>query len=350
MKLIIITILALAVLVSSNPVKNELFLKFVEKEEWHPSQTYFMVEKSPGVYEKEDLLYSKIQLTASEDDATIFFYSRNNPEDPIELSIYDASSLVSDVHYNNTKPHVFISHGWNNNYQSNVNVLIKASLLEKYDVNVFVVDWSGPANKNYITARNAVTAIGEGVGDFINSLREATTVNLSDITLIGHSLGAHVVGGAGARVNGLVGTIIGLDPAYPLVIYDHLDARLDTTDGEFVQVIHTCAGFLGMKKVVGHVDYFPNGGSAQPGCFLDLAGSCSHGRSFEFYAESILDNKFVSVECKDEFYFKVNKCNNNLRSLMGGYMDQIDKEANGTFYLNTNDEEPWGLGDIYSSL
>lgn len=52
------------------------------------------------------------------------------------------------------------------------------------------------------------------------------------------------------------------------------DARLDPSDAQFVQVIHSCAGVLGFNRNIGHVDYWPNGGSNQPGCggLLDVGG------------------------------------------------------------------------------
>lgn len=47
--------------------------------------------------------------------------------------------------------------------------------------------------------------------------------------------------------------------------------RLDKSAARYVDVIHTDAsqfirGGLGMIEKIGHVDYFPNGGTAQPGC------------------------------------------------------------------------------------
>lgn len=38
------------------------------------------------------------------------------------------------------------------------------------------------------------------------------------------------------------------------------DERLDITDAKFVDIIHTCAGTLGLKSCIGHIDFFPNGG------------------------------------------------------------------------------------------
>ena len=40
--------------------------------------------------------------------------------------------------------------------------------------------------------------------------------------------------------------------------------QLDPGDAEYVDVMHTSE--LGQVEAVGHTDFFPNGGSKQPGC------------------------------------------------------------------------------------
>ena len=64
----------------------------------------------------------------------------------------------------------------------------------------------------------------------------------------------------------------GLDAAAPLFEHEDLDVRLDESDAEFVDGIHTStkkvaiATGIGMMKQVGHVDFYVNGGPKQPGC------------------------------------------------------------------------------------
>ena len=65
--------------------------------------------------------------------------------------------------------------------------------------------------------------------------------------------------------------IIALDPAGPLFESSDYRARIDKTDAQFVDVIHSngdnfLLGNLGMALPCGHVDYYPNGGKQQPGC------------------------------------------------------------------------------------
>ncbi|KAH6925295.1 hypothetical protein HPB50_003386 [Hyalomma asiaticum] len=61
----------------------------------------------------------------------------------------------------------------------------------------------------------------------------------------------------------------GLDPAGPL--FDDDTVALSPDDAQFVDAIHTDSGTLydlrfGIRKSVGHVDFFPNGGNNQPQC------------------------------------------------------------------------------------
>lgn len=64
-----------------------------------------------------------------------------------------------------------------------------------------------------------------------------------------------------------------MDPALPgfgsfLVFQSILESgHLNTNDSYFVDIIHTSAGYLGIKDPIGHADFYPNGGiPPQPGC------------------------------------------------------------------------------------
>lgn len=42
--------------------------------------------------------------------------------------------------------------------------------------------------------------------------------------------------------------------------------RLDVTDAQFVDIIHTNGDQNGIFKSLGQIDFFPNGGKRQPDC------------------------------------------------------------------------------------
>lgn len=88
-----------------------------------------------------------------------------------------------------------------------------------------------------------------------------------NIHLVGFSLGAQVTNYvAKAVIPFRIPRISGLDPAMPLFITSGIDEKLDASDAEFVDVIHTNALVQGKLERCGHVDFYMNGGILQPGC------------------------------------------------------------------------------------
>ncbi len=104
-------------------------------------------------------------------------------------------------------------------------------------------------------------------------------VNYSSIHVLGASLGGQAAGHLGYHTGGRLGRITGLDPSGPLHHTVPVRLRLDPTDAQFVDVIHSAGKWVGNDDIMGHSDFFPNLGRApQPGCqkkeSLDL--TCSH--------------------------------------------------------------------------
>lgn len=82
--------------------------------------------------------------------------------------------------------------------------------------------------------------------------------------VIGHSLGAHIVGAAGRTFNELSGgqlipRITGLDPARPCFNAGETLTGLSRGDAEFVDIIHSNPGALGKRDPLGDADFYPNG-------------------------------------------------------------------------------------------
>lgn len=133
------------------------------------------------------------------------------------------------------------------------------------------VDWeNGATFPNYVRAATNTRLVGKQLAMLIKNLQDYKGLNLTRTHIIGFSLGAHVSGFAGAELPGL-SRITGLDPAGPLFEAQHPKVRLDSTDAEFVDVIHSngenlILGGLGSWQPMGDVDYYPNGGRVQNGC------------------------------------------------------------------------------------
>ncbi|NWY03839.1 LIPR3 protein, partial [Nothoprocta ornata] len=138
--------------------------------------------------------------------------------------------------------------------------------------NCIAVDWKEGAKGTYASAVNNLRVIGAEIAYFIKTLQQIYRYSPSQIHLIGHSLGAHTAGEAGRRTQG-IGRITGLDPAGPFFEGTPPEVRLDPTDASFVDVIHSNAPqfpatgkWFGMANTTGHLDFYPNGGNAMPGC------------------------------------------------------------------------------------
>ncbi|WAR24707.1 LIPR1-like protein [Mya arenaria] len=182
------------------------------------------------------------------------------------------------------------------------------------DYNVIVVDWQHGATIPYEQATANTRIVGAQIAQLVNKLVQVASAQTADFHIIGHSLGAHICGYAGERIPGL-GRITGMDPAGPYFENTDIQVRLDPSDADFVDIIHTDGGGIsnlgfGVTQELGHVDFYPNGGVQQPGCATDAVDklgatswtaithlfdyyaeeetlACSHERSYMYFTESI---------------------------------------------------------------
>lgn len=136
----------------------------------------------------------------------------------------------------------------------------------------------------------------------------------------------------------------GLDPAGPGFEIQSQDGRISSLSGDFVEIVHTDGGVLGMVRAIGHLDFYPNGGSSQPGCGSDLTTGCSHGRSYEYYAESLQRPRFwLAVLCEYYSVFLMGKCDDHPRAAFPRWAPDDEKPL-GVYMLRTNSSQPYGLG------
>lgn len=268
-------------------------------------------------------LQAPIARLATMQDITLYLHKSNN-EEPEIIEALNYQKVLPTTKFDPKLKTVFIVHGWNNDYMSPINTMITEAILANYNVNVLVVGWGKPANDiNYVTAKASSLFVGNFLGDFMNYMFDKMNYSPSDIYMIGHSLGAHSCGVAGTRTGSKINVIVGLDAARPLFLYNETEQRLDPSDAQFVHVVHTNTAFLGYVEPLGHADYYPNGGESQPGCGIDFAGICSHGRAYEYFAESIKLSKFISHNCDTYENYKDGLCQNRDKSRLGQL--EVDK-------------------------
>ncbi|XP_063290901.1 pancreatic lipase-related protein 2-like [Pelobates fuscus] len=297
-------------------------------------------------------------------------HTKENPE---SFQLVSASSplTISASSFKSTRKSRFIIHGFTDDGENKWMQDICKALLQVEDVNCFCVDWSGGSRTVYTQASNNVRVVGAVVAHFIDTLVNNFGYSPSQIHVIGHSLGAHASGEVGKRRPG-IGRITGLDPAEPYFQGTPIEVRLDPSDAHFVDVIHTDGssvignaglGGYGMSDMVGHLDFFPNGGERMAGCNQkspnrmidndDMRGgvsdafACNHLRSYRYYTESILSPEgFTGYPADSYEAFKLGvgfPCPSGGCPLMGHFADTYKGVTgrNQKYFLNTGDQKPF---------
>ncbi|XP_065364888.1 uncharacterized protein LOC135957967 [Calliphora vicina] len=343
---------------SDRPLMELPFLNMTES--FKTTKTYI---KKRGLNDTEipDVTTEGPQATTLPPRKTTF---RKAPITLDNLDGFDEMSVRIIVHgFGSACPHVWI-------YE------MKTALMAVEDCIVICVDWeNGATFPNYVRAATNTRLVGKQLAMLIKNLQQYKGLNLSRTHIIGFSLGAHVSGFAGAELPGLA-RITGLDPAGPLFEAQHPKVRLDNTDAEFVDVIHSngenlILGGLGSWQAMGDVDYYPNGGRVQNGCSNLFVGAvtdfiwsaqtaeeeegrslCNHRRAYKFFIDSVAPrclfpafpcanyDDFLKGKCfpcaqdDEDVAEGVPRCGN-----MGYYADR--SSGRGQLYLVTREEEPF---------
>ncbi|VVC35764.1 Triacylglycerol lipase family,Lipase/vitellogenin,Alpha/Beta hydrolase fold [Cinara cedri] len=290
-----------------------------------------------------------------------YWEHENRPGEVIELE----NEITLKYLWKNESSLKVVIHGWRGSDTISDNIFrIKDTYVRTGRYNVISVSWEDLASKiNYMDSAKMVSEVGIIVGSFLSNLYSLKLITPGEIQVIGHSLGAQIAGWIGfvfeCKTKFKIDRITALDPAAPGFkskrYIPNYFRPLTIDDAEFVDVIHTAIGILGIIEPVGHVDFYPNyGESPQPNCKNDIFQFqqiiCSHRQSYLYYEESInnsydLENNSY-VKCSSAKEFKEGKCaNSDLKNYLGHY---ADRWVTGKFYRNFN-SRPFEGGDMYDS-
>ena len=223
---------------------------------------------------------------------------------------------------------------------------------------VIVVDWRDDSeiksnwNFGYKDAAVNANVIGREVSYLLYLLKKHRSLDPLKVHLIGFSLGAQAAGYAARQAvlsynfGSKIGRVTGLDPAGPR--YEDYSGFLTKNDAIFVDIIHTNGGSLlstkfGLAAAVGHVDFYPNGGSKQPGCTSSLKDlTCSHNKAHRYFEASLSSNcTFEARHC--DSYDEYSKHKDPKCTPAAGYMGYyaFRTQARGKYYLETTREFPY---------
>ncbi|XP_040077185.1 pancreatic triacylglycerol lipase isoform X2 [Ixodes scapularis] len=304
-----------------------------------------------GCFEVGNNFTHPLGLPSSPDyiGASTWLYSRGRYEtNPKQIDFRTVSSLEDMRELRANKPLFILIHGYR---RSRKHIWISETiiaLLAKADCNIITVDWGKTHSFFYPwTAAYDTALVGKLLALLVHSLmnRFPKAISASSIHAIGQSFGAHVASFFAKHFKNdtglLVGRITGLDPAAPY--FEGHNVHLSNTDAEFVDVIHTSAGKnhyslrngdLGFRSPIGHVDFYPNGGTrVQPGCEYKIR-PCSHSMAYRFFLASINRSElYQSYLCEEGFEAALQKRCKNFggHGRMGFY--SRDTTGRGVQYL-----------------
>jgi len=309
------------------------------------------------------------------------FTGLSEADEPIS---FDGSTLTlpSNSQFDSSKPIKVVIHGWHqasldsvgnvvvdsDEYPRSFNQLYMAS---GYDYTVLGVHWvpRDGWNEDLQTASSSDAA--ETLGRAMHALFNMYDISPSQVHMIGFSMGTVVTSKTAKKLKEL-----GVGPLGRLTLLDpcpyHQANVIAKTDAEFVEAIHTSSQGICSDIPLAHVDYYPNGGDAQPCgdgscscwfgssvCFtcyhgaprcMDFFGNqdwvANHMRAVELYRESIgSPSRFISWKCSEtyeEFVSGDRVCAETSQKIpMGEHSTDQGTPAEGLYYLTTAGQSPY---------
>ncbi|CAF2744509.1 unnamed protein product [Lepeophtheirus salmonis] len=268
----------------------------------------------------------------------MWLYTRNNPEEP-QIFKYNEADKLKDSNFDALKLTRMVVHGWGGDCNLAWIVQMRRDLLNESDVNLFCADWrNGTIYPQYGQGAANTQVAGKMIPIFFNNVSQIFGLIGPKLHLICFSFGAQVCSFAGSNIPNC-NRITGLDPAGPAFREHNTSFRLDKSDADFVDVIHTngrnfIKGAIGLLEVSGHVDFYPFGGETQPNC----------KNLFEEFLCSIKNDKckMVGFPCSGGW--------NGFHSGEQGYFNEsmvfplglnTPRNATGELYLTTRIKEPF---------
>lgn len=311
-------------------------------------------------------------LPSTPESVNTRFYLDTRRRKGVEIYNTDMSNLKKTTFDKNKMTRIII-HGYTNNGDTAwLNEMSDAHLGQE-DINSIRVGWvGGSLQLNYFQSATDTQIVGAETGLLIKNIIDSLGGDPKKFHCVGHSLGAHSCSYAGTYLQNRgyksIARITGLDPAGPYFQSTPNEVRLEKSDADYVDAMHTDAEKLinlgyGINQQSGHIDFWPNDGVEQPGCDQNVLSTiwdpdgivegatnfvaCNHMRSVAFYIESVSSScPFYGYPCGSYSDYLSGQCTSCDRKGCVSMGYRADDGSNvhawtSDFYLSTNWEDPY---------
>ncbi|KAH9383068.1 hypothetical protein HPB48_023790 [Haemaphysalis longicornis] len=298
------------------------------------------------------------------------FYSRKNPQEADAFPWTVTADELRDSHFEPCLETKIFVHGYLqiNKVPDTPMKAIRDALLALGDFNVILVDWSSGSKYEYVQATANTRIVGLEIARLIGLLQQAFGVTTDKFHILGHSLGSHIAGYAGQKLRNL-GRITALDPAQPFFEGMSPLVRLDPSDAQFVDAIHTDGTRFVLPQASGLAapPLVSESVEESVGCLAKLqmaccsqtgireSVTCRHERAIQFMADAMTTEAiedpgqcaFVAYACASYELFLSGACadcgvNGERCAVMGlSSIASWRQQAELKMYLGTNDQAPF---------
>lgn len=129
-----------------------------------------------------------------ERDVRFELFTPENPTEP-QVLVLDNYATVKTSNFNWWRPTRILIHGWYSEGLLTPRFADAYFTRKNYNVNFIAVNWQkGSDIYNYLTARGRVNEMGEYVARFVDFMSSKAWLKIESLTIVGHSLGAHIAG------------------------------------------------------------------------------------------------------------------------------------------------------------
>ncbi|XP_073835423.1 lipase member H-like [Musca autumnalis] len=276
-----------------------------------------------------------VELLANDPTMETVYLQYRSPCETIEYPLQEARKLLTFSEFSNGRSTVVYVPGWSVESPSEMLYSVAKAFHCRGDYNLLIFNPDKFLLKTYYISAYHKTMLGEYLAVALRNMY----IDPNRLHLIGHSLGAHIVGFAGRHyrhlTNCTIERITGLDPARPCFAVNSIFPRISVGDAGFVDIIHFDPDNFGIKEPIGDVDFYPFGMDAIFVCVHQPA-NCRHLLSFDYFLETVHNQnttKFVSYVCRSLLDMENHDCWSKSEALMGF---EASTKYKGIFYVDIN--------------